>query len=200
MSTPITVQTATYQDASIARWHASYQGIVPEAHLKTLSASAKTAFWQSILIDPVQAEEVLVTRRRDENSSSDQSGPQILGFATFGSADDSSALESDAEATVKEARKGELRTIYVDPQHFSEGVGRCLWLAAQEKMVERGYSTVVVWVFAGNDRAIRFYRKAGFTESQTGQTEVGGATVVTIQLGKTLRMALNGLMALEDRG
>ena len=193
MSTPLTIKTATYQDASsiahiqIAGWRASYQNIVPEPHLKTLSASAKTAFWQSILIDPVQAEEVLVAQRRhDENSSSDQSGPQILGFATFGSADDPSALESDAEATVKEARKGELRAIYVDPQHFSEGVGRCLWLAAREKMVERGHSTVVVWVYAGNDRAMRFYRKAGFTESQTGQTEVGGATVVTIQLSKTL--------------
>lgn len=65
-----------------------------------------------------------MARRRDENSSSDQSGPQILGFATFGSADDSSALESDAEATVKEARKGELRTIYVDPQHLFRGRGQ----------------------------------------------------------------------------
>ena len=126
-----------------------------------------------------------MARRRDHNSS-DQSGPQVLGFITFGSADNSPAPEDDVETMVEASRKGELRAIYVDPQHSSEGVGRCLWLAAREKMVEQGYFTVVVWVFAGNDQAISFYHKAGFTESQTGQTQVGGATVATIQLSKTL--------------
>ncbi|GAB7330634.1 hypothetical protein MBLNU13_g02206t1 [Cladosporium sp. NU13] len=192
MLTPITIQTATYQDAEsiaqtqISGWRASYQDIVPESHLNNLSVSAKTSFWQRILIDPVQAKEVLVARRRDQNSS-DQSGPQILGFVTFGSAGGSSAPRSDVEAAIEASRQGELRAIYVDPRHFSEGVGRCLWTAAQEKMVEIGCSEVVVWVFAGNDRAIRFYHKAGFTENQNGQTEVGGATVVTIELSKTLQ-------------
>ena len=192
MSSPIAIKTATYDDASsiahvqIAGWRAAYQGIVPGSHLNNLSVSDKTAFWQSILIDPVQAEGVLVARRRDDDNSSDQSGPQILGFVTFGRADDAPAPGSDAETTMKASRKGELRAIYVDPQHFSEGVGRCLWAAAQAKMMGLGYSTVVVWVFAGNARAIRFYHKAGFSESQTGQTQVGGVKVITVQLSKTL--------------
>lgn len=192
MSSPIVVKTATYDDASsiaqiqIAGWRAAYQGIVPGLHLNNLSVSDKTVFWQSILIDPVQAEGVLVARRRDDDNSSDQSGPQILGFVTFGRADDTTAPGRDAETTDQASRKGELRAIYVDPQHFSEGVGRCLWAAAQAKMMEVGYSTVVVWVFAGNERAIRFYHKAGFSESQTGQTQVGGVNVITVQLSKTL--------------
>ena len=125
--------------------------------------------------------------RRDETSPSDEQNktvPQVLGFVSFGSADDSP--EPGGEA-MKAPRKGELRAIYVDPQHLSEGVGKCLWMAAREKMVNLGYSTVVVSVFAGNERAVRFYHKAGFTKSQTGQTMVGGETVGTIQLSKTLQ-------------
>jgi ribosomal protein S18 acetylase RimI-like enzyme len=191
MSPPtIEIRTATYQDASpiahiqIAGWRASYQNIIPESHMKTLSVSDKTAFWQSILIDPVQAENILVAKRRDDtSSSSDQkrTASQILGFVTFGGADDNSPGSAGSDA-----RKGELRAIYVDPQHLSEGVGRCLWAAAQKKLVELGYSEVVVWVFAGNERAERFYHKAGFTDSQSGQTTVGGKTVGTLQLRKTL--------------
>jgi len=189
MSPPITIQTATPQDASpiahiqIAGWRASYQNIIPEPHLKNLSVSDKTAFWQRILIDPVEAENILVARRRqDDTSPSDQNTApaQILGFVTFGSADESPG------STGSDARKGELRAIYVDLQHLSEGVGRCLWAAAQKKLVELGYSEVVVWVFAGNGRAERFYHKAGFTDSQTGQTTVGGVKVGTLQLRKRL--------------
>lgn len=194
MLTPIAIKTATPEDASaiahiqIAGWRAAYQDIVPESHLNSLSASDKTAFWRRILIDPVKAKDILVARSDDNNDkhndSSGQTVSQILGFVSFGSAGDRPGPGgSDAKLS---AGRGELRAIYVDPRHLSEGVGGCLWTAAQARMVELGYSTVVVWVFAGNERAIRFYRKAGFTESQTGQTEVGGVTVVTIQLAKTL--------------
>ena len=82
----------------------------------------------------------MAQRRHDENSSSDQSRPQILGFATFGSAYGSPAPGSDAETAVKALRRGELRAIYVDMQNWSEGVGRSLWVAAQAEMIKLGYS------------------------------------------------------------
>ena len=87
---------------------------------------------------------------------------------------------------MKVLRRGERRAIYVDMQNWSEGVGRSLWVAAQAEMIKLRYSELIVWVFAGNERAIRFYHKAGFTESQIGQTEVGDAKVTAIQLTKTL--------------
>lgn len=191
MSHPITIQTATYQDAEpiahiqIAGWRASYKDIIPQSHLNNLSVSAKAAFWQSILIDPKEAENILVARR-NENDSADQTGQPVMGFVTFGSADEESGSGSVAEMGKGASRRGELRAIYVNPQHLSEGVGRSLWTAAQKKLVELGFSEVVVSVFAGNERAARFYRKAGFTESQTGHTTVGGAKVATMQLIKTL--------------
>lgn len=196
MLTPIAIKTAAPEDASaiahiqIAGWRAAYQGIVPEPHLNSLSASDKTAFWRRILIDPVKAKDILLARSDDNNNNNDSSGQtvsQILGFVSFGSAGYRPGPGgSDAKLSPEASRRGELRAIYVDPRHLSEGVGRCLWTAAQAKMVELGYSTVVVWVFAGNERAIRFDHKAGFTESQTGQTEVGGVTVATIQLATIL--------------
>ena len=191
MSPSITIKPATYQDAEpianiqIAGWRASYKDIIPQSHLNNLSVGDKVAFWQSILIDPKEAENILVARR-NENDSADQTGQPVLGFVTFGSADEESGSGSVAEMGTGASRRGELRAIYVNPQHLSEGVGRSLWTAAQKRLVGLGYSDVVVSVFAGNERATRFYRKAGFTEGKTGQTTVGGAVVATLQLIKRL--------------
>jgi ribosomal protein S18 acetylase RimI-like enzyme len=167
MVTSINVKPATLEDAEAigqiqtASWRATYQGIVPDAFLATLSAKDKTAMWQRILTNPnpVKAGDILVARKDDP---SDQAIPQVLGFVSFGSADDSSKFGTKRDTEV--SRQGELRAIYVDPQHLSEGVGRCLWAAAEEKMIDMKYSTIVVLVFAGNVRAVRFYQKAGFTK------------------------------------
>ena len=77
-----------------------------------------------------------MAQRRD-HSLSDQSGQQILGFASFGSAYGSPAPGSDAETAVTALRRG---AIYVDMQNWSEGVGRSLWVAAQAEMIKLGYS------------------------------------------------------------
>jgi ribosomal protein S18 acetylase RimI-like enzyme len=189
MVASINVRTATFEDAGAigniqtTSWRATYQGIVPDSFLASLSAIDKVAFWQRILTnaDPAKAGDILVARKDDP---SDQTVSQTLGFISFGSADDAS--ENDTTTATELSKQGELRAIYVDPQHLSEGVGRCLWMAAEERMIDMRYSTVVVSVFAANDRAIRFYHKAGFTKCQDGQTEIGGTVVPTLQLIKTL--------------
>ena len=67
------------------------------------------------------------------------------------------------------------------PAHWSQGVGRALWLASRESMIDRGARSVSLWVIAGNERAIGFYRAAGFVPEADSlkSFELGG-----IQLGE----------------
>ena len=42
-----------------------------------------------------------------------------------------------------------------------------LWLRARELMLAQEFTSCSLWVFPQNDRAIRFYRAAGFVYDQT---------------------------------
>ena len=57
---------------------------------------------------------------------------------------------------------GEVTAIYVDPPHWGTGAGRALMDAACGRLVERGFTTVRLWVLAANHQARRFYERAGF--------------------------------------
>ena len=59
------------------------------------------------------------------------------------------------------ASTGEIWALYVDPAHWSSGIGRELWRCARERLLERGFRSIGLWVLAANARAIRFYEAAG---------------------------------------
>jgi GNAT superfamily N-acetyltransferase len=78
----------------------------------------------------------------------------ILGFASFG------AYRVDSSEGQNPAI-GELYALYVDPDRWGAGTGRKLLAAARAGLAEAGYPTLRLWVLADNDRARRFYGKAG---------------------------------------
>ena len=59
------------------------------------------------------------------------------------------------------AGAGEVHGLYVDPDRIGTGLGRRLFAHAVSDLVER-HDPIVVWHFAGNGRAARFYDAAGF--------------------------------------
>lgn len=48
------------------------------------------------------------------------------------------------------------------------------------------FKTVVVRVFASNQRAIRFYRAAGFDGDESGILEIGGKKLEILKLRKEM--------------
>jgi GNAT superfamily N-acetyltransferase len=58
---------------------------------------------------------------------------------------------------------GELYAVYVDPARWSAGIGRKLLAAARAGLTEAGFPVMRLWVFEANDRARRFYQRAGLT-------------------------------------
>jgi GNAT superfamily N-acetyltransferase len=84
----------------------------------------------------------------------DDDGGRLVGFAAFGIAAD--------PATSPEG-SGEVHAIYVDESVAGTGVGRELFAAATDGLRELGYPSAFLWVLATNERARRFYEKAGWS-------------------------------------
>ena len=74
------------------------------------------------------------------------------GWASMGASRDPDAAEGT----------GELRALYVHPDHWGRGIGRALVEHVILALREMGYDEVTLWSFAHNDRARRLYEEAGF--------------------------------------
>ena len=65
-------------------------------------------------------------------------------------------------------------SLWVDPRARRDGVGLALMRAAQRWAHGWGATRTVLWVFASNEPAIRFYRRLGFnTETDTADAASG---------------------------
>ena len=56
---------------------------------------------------------------------------------------------------------GEVYALYVLPEAVGSGLGRLLLIRARDHLLERGCSSMLLWVMKGNERAIRFYARQG---------------------------------------
>jgi GNAT superfamily N-acetyltransferase len=76
----------------------------------------------------------------------------VVGVSAFGADRD---LPSDAN-------RGELWVLYVAPSHWGHGYGYALLRDAEEALATTGRRDLTLWVLEGNDRARRFYERAGW--------------------------------------
>lgn len=67
------------------------------------------------------------------------------------------SLEADLGPDV-----AELVAMYVDPEHWREGVGNALMDTAFERLAGLPYEEAVLWTFKENARAIAFYERHGW--------------------------------------
>lgn len=121
----------------------------------------REAMWRESIVKGVP--ELLVAKVRGA----------VVGFIAFGLSRDAGAGPADAEVW----------SIYLAPSSWSSGIGRALWLAAKERMLEQGVRLVSLWVIATNQRAISFYRSAGFQPEATPLKEftLGGVQLQEVR-------------------
>ena len=124
----------------VAAWRVAYEDLLPSAFLASLSVQSRAVEWRQVLQE--RRSELMLARSDDG----------VIGFVSFGSCRDDDAPPG----------RGEIWSIYLHPQHWSTGVGRALWLAADERLAQLEYSSTSMWVIIGNERAMRFYLQAGF--------------------------------------
>ncbi|HEX5465484.1 MAG TPA: GNAT family N-acetyltransferase [Candidatus Limnocylindrales bacterium] len=89
------------------------------------------------------------------------------------------AAESDAARDDDlAAGSTELYAIYVDPEALGTGVGAGLMARQLEALGPAGAGQRCLWVFADNERAIRFYERWGWAADGRRRTlTIGGAEI-----------------------
>ncbi|PVE04401.1 hypothetical protein Y717_12155 [Streptomyces scopuliridis RB72] len=73
------------------------------------------------------------------------------------------------------------------PERLSTGTGRALLDELTARAAGAGYQDMRLWVLAGNERARRFYAKAGFAPDGAAEAfEVGGVSVPEVRYARRL--------------
>lgn len=144
----------------IRSWQEAYRDLMPAEFLKGLDATLarRESFWV----------------RSIESGESDvwvaELDGQVVGWISVGASRDEEAAR---------ANTGEVMAIYVLAKYWQAGVGLALWNAGLQFLIEQGYECLTLWVLSRNERAIRFYRKAGCVEDAGSERHLqrGGVTL-----------------------
>lgn len=145
----------------VASWQAAYRGLMDQAFLDGLDLEARTAWWATALTRQTNLINVVVV----EGS--------IAGFCLAG------ASTQDGW--------GEVYAIYVDPEHWGEGMGADLLRAGEADLAAAGHSQALLWVLSRNGPARAFYERQGWALAKPMRIEsIGGADVTEVRYEKAL--------------
>ena len=143
VETLITIRNAQEADAQQiaevhdAAWRDAYRGIIPGRELEKMIARRGPRWWLSA----IQRGSGLVVLDFAEC---------IAGYASYG-----------RNRVRSMPYGGEIFELYLLPEFQGCGFGRELFNVARQDLCEHGYSSILVWALADNDRAIGFYRRLG---------------------------------------
>jgi len=132
----------------VEAWQSTYRGMVPQSVLDGLSIERRAGFWSAMLLEP-----------EDRRTWVGELDGQIVGFVGTGHPTDDGLPPGTAA----------LETIYLDESARGSGLGRRLIETAVQDLVERGFSSAILWVLTANERARRFYEAAGWLPDGAAQ-------------------------------
>jgi GNAT superfamily N-acetyltransferase len=160
---------AAVAELKVRAWRAAYAGVLPAERLDALDAEAEADAWRLYL-------EAMPPEDRFWVAVDDGA---VAGYARAGPCEDVDARPG----------LGEVHGLYLDPARVGTGLGRVLLEHAAADLAARGYDTLVVWHFVGNDRAARFYERAGLRPDGTRRRSPHGVDEVRLRrpLGATGR-------------
>ncbi len=154
------------EDVRRPSWRTAYAGLLPAAVIEEFTAPDTVRYQRENFAHPWRR--ALVAER----------GGHVVGFAAFGP-------ERGAGRTPD--RSVELYALYVHPDHWSAGVGWALLERVVTESRSAGREQVSLWVLESNDRARRFYERAGFTATGERQEQERLGNVPEIRYTRTIR-------------
>ena len=163
-STTFALRRASPADASaiahiyVSSWRSTYKGLIPGQVLAALNEVKQTGYWWSALCDSKPGCDADVA----------ESASGVIGFSAFGPAREEGY-----------AGRGEIYTLYLLDAYQRCGVGRRLFSASAERMTADGFTSMCVWVLAGNP-ACEFYEHLGGVELTTRDIGLGGRSLEEI--------------------
>lgn len=135
-------------------WRETYEGIMPDWVLGSLSVADRTDLWRRVLSGGGW---VLLAR---------DGGPKgaVVGFVNGGPLRDAGARPHD----------GEVGGLYLRRSHQGCGGGRALMAAAVRRLAVQGMTRLFVWVLADNRVARGFYERLGGVADRSQHDVIGG--------------------------
>jgi ribosomal protein S18 acetylase RimI-like enzyme len=149
----------------IDSWRSAYRGFVPASYLEGLDYQQRAERFRESLAS--HGEETYLA----------EAGGEILGFLMVGPCRDE---DLDGEVT------GEIWGIYLAPHHWRKGIGTALCRYGEQLLRSRGYRQAVLWVFADNAQARRFYEAVGFAADGASKVLQPGAPREAVRYRKRL--------------
>jgi GNAT superfamily N-acetyltransferase len=148
-------------------WQCAYAGMMPQAYLDGLDVADEVPRRRAHF---EQAGEGVV------NLVAEWDG-EVVGWACHGPSRDGEIRTGDAE----------LYAIYVAPDRLTRGVGRALLRESTARCTTAGHGRMLLWVLKENERARRFYEKAGFVVDGVEEPfEVEGVEVPEVRYVRVL--------------
>ncbi|MDW4905409.1 GNAT family N-acetyltransferase [Streptomyces sp. ADMS] len=173
MNDPILIREMAFDDCDrvseirIRGWQYAYRGLMPQPYLDSLSVAEDAERRRTFF---VRAGSEIV------DLVAEQAG-QVVGWACHGPYRDGEFRTDDAE----------LYAIYVDTARFGAGVGQALLREAVRRCAGARHRRMLLWVLKGNDRARRFYERAGFAADGSEEPfDVDGAAVPEVRYVREL--------------
>lgn len=154
----VEVRDATPADARaiatmlVRSWRAAYRGLIPDHVLDGLSAADREQAWSDTLTAPQPRTCAVVATVDGAVVGVGMTGPPLV-------ADDR------VDPTL-----GDVYALYLDPDVWHRGYGALVHAAALDRLRSCGFTHAGLWVLDGNERALRFYTRHGWTD--TGRTQV----------------------------
>ncbi len=138
---------------NVDSWRATYAGHVPDELLAALDPAPRVEQGRRALARTDRLGATLV--------AVDDSGA-VVGYTHYG------PLRDGGQPHPTE---GEIYAIYVTPTAWGTGAGRALMAGALAALAAQRRDPVRLWVLPANDRARRFYERAGFTPDGAHRVE-----------------------------
>lgn len=127
----------------VSSWEAAYRGLIPDEVIGRLTVERRTAGWNQMLADPESRTAAFVAEH----------GGELVGLSSVGPTRDE---DLDRE------RVGEVRAIYVAPDHWGHGHGIELMRESLDWLRSGGFVAAMLWVLDTNTIGRQFYQKGGW--------------------------------------
>lgn len=149
----------------VRSWQAAYGGVLPDELLDGLSVSERKRSWTAILSESEDRWLTLVAER---------DGSGLAGFCS---------VATPSRDQGADGLTAEVGALYVDPDHWRQGAGGALLVAALEELDRRRFRDVILWVLPENHAALDFYDRFGFEveEGVEKREERSGRSVIRLR-------------------
>lgn len=137
----------------VSSWRSAYPGLLPDRVLDELDVDARHAHLVRKQSEEVKGRSMIVAYEGDEAVGTIWVGPE----------------HNDTDTDV-----GEVYAIYVIESRWDTGVGYALMQRGLDELRSHGFTSAVLWVIEGNERARRFYERTGWVADTAIKLEEWG--------------------------